>query len=70
MYLEEYRKARQMALKESKLCQSRGGSPYLPVLDSILAEEQTWGWWRFPWNSLWAPGPLGAARPSPAASCR
>ena len=43
MYLEEYRKARQMALKESKLCQSRGGSPYLPVLDSILAEEQTCG---------------------------
>ena len=43
MYLEEYRKARQMGQKESKLCQSRGGSPYLPVLDDILAEEETCG---------------------------
>ena len=43
MYLEEYRKARQMGQKESKLCQSRGGSPYLPVLDEILAEEETCG---------------------------
>ena len=43
MYAEEYRKARQMALKEAKLCQSRGGSPCLPVLDEILAEEETCG---------------------------
>lgn len=43
MYLEEYRKARQMGQKESKLCQSRGGSPYLPVLDNILSEEETCG---------------------------
>lgn len=43
MYLEEYRKARQMGLKEMKLCQARGGSPYLPVLDEILAEEETCG---------------------------
>lgn len=43
MYLEEYRKARQMGQKESKLCQSRGGSPYLPVLDDILSEEETCG---------------------------
>ena len=43
MYLEEYRKARQLGQKESKLCQSRGGSPYLPVLDDILAEEETCG---------------------------
>ena len=43
MYLEEYRKARQMGLKEAKLFQSRGGSPYLPVLDEILAAETTAG---------------------------
>ena len=43
MYLEEYRKARQMGLKEAKLCQSRGGSAYLPVLDDILAAEETCG---------------------------
>lgn len=43
MYVEEYRKARQMGLKESKTCQARGGSPYLPVLDEILAEEETCG---------------------------
>ena len=43
MYMEEYRKARQLGLKEAKLCQSRGGSPYLPVLDEILAEETTCG---------------------------
>lgn len=43
MYVEEYRKARQMGLKESKICQARGGSPYLPVLDEILAEEETCG---------------------------
>lgn len=43
MYLEEYRKARQAGLKEMKLCQARGGSPYLPVLDEILASEVTCG---------------------------
>lgn len=43
MYLEEYRKAHQMGLKEAKVCQSRGGSPYLPVLDEILAAETTCG---------------------------
>ena len=43
LYLEEYRKARQLGQQESKLCQSRGGSPYLPVLDEILAEEETCG---------------------------
>lgn len=43
MYLEEYRKARQLGQKESKLCVSRGGSPYLPVLNEILAEEVTCG---------------------------
>lgn len=43
MYTEEYHKARQLGLKEAKLCQSRGGSPYLPVLDEILAEETTCG---------------------------
>lgn len=43
MYLEEYRKARQLGQKEAKLCQSRGGSPYLPVLDNILSEEETCG---------------------------
>ena len=43
MYLEEYRKARQLGQKEAKLCQSRGGSPNLPVLDDILAEEETCG---------------------------
>lgn len=43
MYVEEYRKARQMGLKESKLCQSRGYSPYLPVLDEILTAEDTCG---------------------------
>lgn len=43
MYLEDYRKARQIGLKENKLFQSKGGSPCLPVLDEILAEEQTCG---------------------------
>ena len=43
MYMEEYRKARQMGQKESKLCQSRGGSAYLPVLDDILSVEETCG---------------------------
>lgn len=43
MYLEEYRKARQMGLKEAKRSQSRGCSPYLPVLDEILAVETTCG---------------------------
>ncbi len=43
MYLEEYRKARQLGLKEAKTCQTRGGSPYLPVLDEILAAETTSG---------------------------
>ena len=43
MYTEEYRKARQLGLKEAKLCQARGGSPYLPVLDEILAAETTCG---------------------------
>ena len=43
MYLEEYRKAHQMGLKEAKVCQTRGGSPYLPVLDEILAAETTCG---------------------------
>jgi hypothetical protein len=43
MYLEEYRKARQMGQKEAKLCQSKGGSAYLPVLDDILSEEETCG---------------------------
>ena len=33
MYLEEYRKARQTGMKEAKRSQSRGCSPYLPVLD-------------------------------------
>ena len=43
MYMEEYRKARQLGVKEAKLCQARGGSAYLPVLDEILAVEQTCG---------------------------
>jgi len=43
MYLEEYRKARQMGQKEAKRSQSRGCSPYLPVLDEILAAETTCG---------------------------
>lgn len=43
MYQEEYRKARQMGLKEAKFCQSKGVSPYLPVLDEILAVESTCG---------------------------
>ena len=43
MYLEEYRKARQAGLKEAKVCQARGGSPYLPVLDEILSQEETCG---------------------------
>lgn len=43
MYLEEYHKAYQLGLKEAKMCQARGGSPYLPVLDEILAEETTAG---------------------------
>ena len=43
MYLEEYSKAHQMGLKEAKVCQTRGGSPYLPVLDEILAAETTCG---------------------------
>ena len=43
MYMEDYRKARQMGLKEAKRFQSRGGSPYLPVLDEILAVESTSG---------------------------
>lgn len=43
MYLEEYRKARQLGLKEAKRSQSRGCSPYLPVLDEILAAETTCG---------------------------
>lgn len=43
MYTEEYHKARQLGLKEAKLCQARGGSPYLPVLDEILAAETTCG---------------------------
>ena len=43
MYLEEYRKARQTGMKEAKRSQSRGCSPYLPVLDEILAVETTCG---------------------------
>lgn len=43
MYLEDYRKARQMGQKESKFFRTRGASPCLPVLDEILAEEQTCG---------------------------
>ncbi len=43
MYLEEYRKARQQGLKEVRFWQSKGVSPYLPVLDDILAEETTCG---------------------------
>lgn len=43
MYLSEYQKARQQGLKEVKLCQSRGGTPYPPVLDEILREEETCG---------------------------
>ena len=43
MYSEEYRKAYQMGLKEAKRSQARGCSPYLPVLDEILAEETTCG---------------------------
>ena len=43
MFLEDYRKARQMGQKEAKVCQSRGGSPRLPVLDEILSAEETCG---------------------------
>lgn len=43
MYSEEYRKARQAGLKEAKRSQTRGASPYLPVLDEILAAEDTSG---------------------------
>ena len=43
MYLEEYHKARLLGQKEARLIQTRGGSPYLPVLDEILAEETTCG---------------------------
>lgn len=43
MYFEDYRKARQMGLKERKSSLSNGRSPRLPVLDEILAEEQTCG---------------------------
>ena len=43
MYLTEYQKARQQGLKEVKLSQSRGISPYPPVLDEILREEETCG---------------------------
>jgi len=43
MYSEEYHKARQSGLKEVKRSQSRGCSPYLPVLDEILTEEHTCG---------------------------
>lgn len=43
MYAEEYRKARQAGLKEAKRSQTRGASPYLPVLDEILAAEDTAG---------------------------
>lgn len=43
MYLLEYQKARQQGLKEAKLCQARGGSPYPAVLDDILREEETCG---------------------------
>ena len=43
MFLEDYRKARQMGQKEAKVCQSRGGSPSLPVLDEILSAEETCG---------------------------
>lgn len=43
MYMTEYRKARQQGLKEARICQVRGGSPYLPVLDEILREEETCG---------------------------
>lgn len=43
MYLEDYRKARQLGQKEARLSQARGASPYLPVLDEILSAESTCG---------------------------
>ncbi len=43
MYLEDYRKARQLGQKEARLSQARGASPYLPVLDEILSAENTCG---------------------------
>lgn len=43
MYLEDYRKARQLGQKEARTSQARGASPYLPVLDEILSAEDTCG---------------------------
>ena len=43
MYREDYRKARQMGLKEVKRCQAQGASACLPVLDDILSAEVTCG---------------------------
>lgn len=43
MYQEDYRKARQLGQKEARLTQTRGASPYLPVLDEILSAESTCG---------------------------
>jgi len=43
IYMEEYRKARQLGQKENKLCVSKGGPPCLPVLSDILAAEETCG---------------------------
>lgn len=43
MYQEDYRKARQLGQKEARLSQTRGASPYLPVLDEILSAENTCG---------------------------
>ena len=43
MYLEDYRKARQLGQKEARTSQARGASPYLPVLDEILSAENTCG---------------------------
>ena len=40
-YESEYRKALAMGQKESRLCQAKGGSPYLPVLEEILSAEET-----------------------------
>ena len=43
MYITEYRKALAMGQKEARWHKSHGFSPYLPVLDEILAEEETCG---------------------------
>ncbi len=43
MYIAEYRKALAMGQKEARAHKAHGFSPYLPVLDEILAEEETCG---------------------------